>query len=536
LHAITPEDRRLTLISVTMVFGLSAMSQTVVATAMPRIVAELSGLHLYAWVTTAYILASTVSVPIWGKLGDIVGRKTVLLAGTSIFLVGAWLSGLAGEFGSLPLLGGGMTQLIVFRAVQGLGGGAVFTTATAIVADIYGPRERAKFGAAFSTVFGVASVIGPVVGGFFTDHGTVTLFGHEIAGWRWVFYVNLPFAVPALLLIFFRMPTLPARGSGKIDYLGAVLLVMSFVPLLLALNWGGHSHPWSSPLIIGLLVFGVVMLVAFVLVERAVWDPILPLGMFKDPNFRTAICALFFLGLNYLSLSTFLPLFMQVGQGTPATESGLTMLAMMAGMVTSSTVVGQIVANTGRLKPLMVAGGATLLTGVGLLCFIGPDTSTFGIAWRLLIVGIGVGPAQNLLQLTIQNGAQAHEMGMATASTQFVRQIGQTVGVAVFGAVLSATLAGEMQARSPQPGVVRRVEMGDLQRMALDRQDRLAQTKGPIPESAQERAIRESFTVAVRHGLWLCFGALVIAFILMLRTPAARLADRKGAPHAPDAL
>jgi MFS family permease len=228
--AFSADDRRLTLISVTVVFALSSMSTTVVATAMPRIVAELSGLHLYAWVTTAYMLASTVSVPIWGKLGDIIGRKSVILIGACIFLAGAWLSGLAGEFGRLPLVGGGMTQLIASRTVQGLGGGALFTTALAIVADIYGPRERAKFSGVFGSIFGVFSLIGPVIGGFFTDHGTVTLFGHVIAGWRWVFYVNVPFAIPALCLIFFRMPTLPARGSGKIDYLGAVLMVSACSP------------------------------------------------------------------------------------------------------------------------------------------------------------------------------------------------------------------------------------------------------------------------------------------------------------------
>jgi hypothetical protein len=194
--------------------------------------------------------------------------------------------------------------------------------------------------------------------------------------------------------------------------------------------------------------------------------------------------------------------------------------------------VGQVVAHTGRLKPLMVTGGAILLLGVGLLCFIGPNTSTFGIAWRLAIVGIGVGPSQNLIQLTIQNNAQAHEMGVATASTQFVRQIGQTVGVAVFGAVLTASLASEMRARTPQAGAERHIELGDLQRMALDRQDRMARSHAPIPESAEERAIRESFAVAVRHGLWLCFAAIAVAFIFMLKTPAQALSDRKGALQA----
>jgi EmrB/QacA subfamily drug resistance transporter len=500
--AFSADDRRLTLISVTVVFALSSMSTTVVATAMPRIVAELSGLHLYAWVTTAYMLASTVMVPIYGKLGDIFGRKPVLVAGVLIFMAGSALCGLAGEFGRLPILGGGMTQLIASRTVQGLGGGALFTTALAIVADIYGPRERAKFSGVFGSIFGVFSLIGPVIGGFFTDHGTVTLFGHVIAGWRWVFYVNVPFAIPALCLILFRMPTLPVRGSGKIDYLGAVLMVTAFVPLLLALSWGGHDYAWLSPVIIGLFAFGLAMLAVFVLVERAVWDPILPLAMFRNRTFSTANSALFFFGMNFTSLSIFLPLFMQVGQGTPATRSGLTMLPLMVGMVLSSNVVGQIVSRTGRLKPYMIGAGALVLAGVILLCFMGPDTSTLGIAWRLGIIGIGLGPSQNLLQLAIQNSAEAHQMGIATASTQFTRQIGQTVGVALFAAILTTSLAVELGRHAPQPGMVRQLDLGDLQRMALERQERAARSKAPLPETRAERAVRESFAVSMRHGLW----------------------------------
>jgi EmrB/QacA subfamily drug resistance transporter len=528
----SPKDRRLTLISVMVVFALSAMSQTVVATAMPRIVAELSGLHLYAWATTAYMLASTVTVPIWGKLGDVYGRKAVLLTGACIFLMGSWLSGLAGEFGHMPLLGGGMTQLIAFRTIQGAGGGALFTTTLAIIAEIHGPRERAKFSGVFGSVFGVASLIGPVVGGFFTDHGTVRLFGHLIAGWRWVFYVNLPFAVPALIMILLRMPTLPARGVGKIDYLGCTLIVAAFVPLLLAINWGGHAYPWLSPVIIGLLVMAVAALAAFVLVERAVWDPVLPLDMFKDRTFSVANSALFFYGMAFMGVSSFLPLFMQVGQGVPATRRGLTMLAMMAGMVTASTTAGHLVARTGRFKPFMIGSGALLILGVGLLCFIGPDTSSLDIAWRLLLVGAGLGPSQSMFQLAIQNRTEPHRLGVATASTQFVRQIGQTVGVALFGAVLTATLAGELARHAPHGGSVRQLELGDLQRMALARQDHRQAAAAPVPETAQERMVRESFSVAMVHCLRFGVAILLLGFGLMLLVPETPLVERHAAGHA----
>src|SRR5690606_32204589 len=236
------------------------------------IVAELSGLHLYAWAVTAYLLVSTVCVPIWGKLGDIWGRKTVLLVGIGVYIAGSALSGLAGEVERLPLLGGGMTQLIWFRALQGLGGGALFTTAFAIAADLFPPRERAKFNGLFSSVFGFASLLGPIVGGYFTDHGTVSLFGQVIQGWRWCFYVNVPLALAAVLIISGKMPSVPRRGDGRIDYPGAVLIVGASVPLLLAVTWGGRDYAWTSPMILGLIAASAVSLALFVVVERAVRD------------------------------------------------------------------------------------------------------------------------------------------------------------------------------------------------------------------------------------------------------------------------
>ncbi len=238
----TDAERRITIIGVMIVFLLSALDQTIVSTAMPVIISQLHGLELYAWVTTAYLLSSTVMVPMWGKLGDLYGRKPVLLAGIGLFLLGSWLSGLAGEFGTLPLLGGGMVQLIVFRAIQGLGGGALFTTAFAIIADLFPPRERGKFAGLFGGVFGLASAVGPLLGGYFTDHGTVSFAGHTIEGWRWVFYLNLPVGLIALFMVIAKMPKLSHAAKGSIDYLGAVLIVAACVPLLLALTFGGQKY------------------------------------------------------------------------------------------------------------------------------------------------------------------------------------------------------------------------------------------------------------------------------------------------------
>src|ERR1700732_5079378 len=240
----TDAERRITIIGVLIVFLLSALDQPSVSTAMPVIISLLHGLELYSWVTTAYLLSSTVMVPVWGKLGDLYGRKPVLLIGIGLFLFGSWLSGLAGEFAALPLLGAGMLQLVVFRPIQGLGGGALFTTAFAIIADLFPPRERGKFAGLFGGVFGLASAVGPLLGGYFTDHGTVTIAGHTVEGWRWVFYLNLPMGLIALFMVIAKMPKLSQASKGTIDYLVAVLIVASCVPLLLALTFGGQKYAW----------------------------------------------------------------------------------------------------------------------------------------------------------------------------------------------------------------------------------------------------------------------------------------------------
>lgn len=539
-HAYSDEDRRLTLISVLIVFLLSAMSQTVIGTAMPRIIAELSGLHLYAWATTAYLLSSTVMVPIWGKLGDLYGRKPVLLTGIAIFLAGSWLAGLAGEFGDLPVLGGGMTQLIFFRALQGLGGGALFTTAFAIIAELYPPRERAKFSGLFGSIFGLASVFGPVIGGFFTDHGTVTLFGHVVAGWRWVFYVNVPFALVAVAMILIKMPTVPPRGQGRIDWLGAGLIVTGFVPLLLAVTWGGREFPWGSAVVLGLFGLAIASLAGFIFVERRVRDPILPLGLFGNRTFTTANAASFVYSMAFMGTTAFLPLFMQVGQGVPATKSGLTMLALMVGMIATSTVTGQLVTRTGKFKPFMMMGGVALLAGVGSLCFIGPDTSTLDLAARLLLVGVGLGPGQSLFNVAVQNAVPFHQLGVATSSGQFVRQIGSTMGVALFGALLTAGLSSELARHAPAtPGAaVRHLDLSDLQKMALQRslhpEAEAARAADPAAQ-AQDHMVRESFSVAIVHGMVFSFIVLVAGFVLMLMIPAVKLRDRPDGPPAAEA-
>jgi EmrB/QacA subfamily drug resistance transporter len=450
---ITPAERRLTLAALAVVVLLSALDQTIVATAMPRIIEELQGLSMYAWVTTAYLLTSTVSVPLYGKLSDQYGRKPILIIGVLLFLAGSALCGLSGEFGPMPVLGDGMMQLVVFRALQGLGAGALMTVSFAVMADLYPPRERGKVFGLFGSVFGLATVIGPFIGGFFTDHGTVTLMGYEVAGWRWVFYVNLPLGALALFMIIYRMPVLRKGGGGNIDYLGAVLVVLTAATFLLALTLGGTRYAWDSPTILGLFAVSVVSLAMFIWVEARTAEAILPLHLFGIPTFRTGTLGSFVMSMAFLGVVMFMPLYMQVVQGVSATQSGLALLPLMVALIFSSIMSGRIVARTGKYKLMMVAGGVTLAAGVVSLTGIDADTTSLDLAWRLALTGLGLGPAQNLFSLVIQNAAPMKDLGVATSMSQFSRQMGSTVGVAVFGTFLIHALTDELPKHVPQmPG------------------------------------------------------------------------------------
>ncbi|MCP5144294.1 MAG: MFS transporter [Gammaproteobacteria bacterium] len=464
----TAEQRRATLGALLIVFLLGALDQTIVSTAMPRIVEQLKGLHLYAWVTTSYMLASTVTVPIYGKLGDQFGRKPILLTGIVIFLLGSVLCGVAGEFGSLPVLGGGMSQLVVFRGLQGIGGGALFTIAFATIADMYSPRERSRFMGMFGAIFGLASIVGPFVGGFLTDFGDMTLLGYDIAGWRLVFYVNLPLGFLSILILVRRMPFMPGTGSPHVDYVGAALIIATFVPLLLALSWGGHEFAWDSPQIIGLFVGATIALAVLLKVETMVAEPIIPLTLFQNKVVSSVNVAGFLVGMSFFGVVMFMPLFMQVVQGISATNSGLAMFPLMAGMMTGSISAGNIVARGGRYKRILIGGVLILATGALFLSHVGPDTPIWIIAICLALVGLGLGPSQSINNIAVQNAVPPTQIGIATSATQFFRQIGSTVGVAVFGTMLTANLTAELPRQLPVlPGLdVAALDLAELQGLA----------------------------------------------------------------------
>ena len=467
---VTDAEKRTILTALAVVMLLSALDQTIVSTAMPRIIEQLHGLSMYAWVTTAYMLASTVSVPIYGKLSDLYGRKPIMVIGVVVFLVGSALCGLSGEFGDLPIIGDGMMQLVLFRAIQGLGGGALMTVSFAVIGDLYPPRERGKLFGLFGSVFGLATVIGPFIGGFFTDHGTVTILNHEVAGWRWVFYVNLPLGLLALFMLLYRMPPLRHRGSGKVDYVGAALVVLTFTPLLLGLTLGGTSYPWDSPQIISLFALSVVSFIVFLWVEMRSAEPILSIQLFRIKTFRAAILASFVVSMAFLGVVMFMPLYMQVVQGISATQSGMSLLPLMGGLILSSMISGRLVTRTGRYKPFMIAGGIVLILGVISLTQITAQTTTGDLAWRLALTGIGLGPAQTLFNMVLQNAAPMTELGSATGLGQFARQIGSTVGVAIFGTFLTHSLTAELPRHLPlMPGASEHsLDLGETQRSAMN--------------------------------------------------------------------
>jgi EmrB/QacA subfamily drug resistance transporter len=515
----SPLEKRVTLAALMIVFMLSALDQTIVATAMPRIVAQLSGLDLYAWVTTAYLLASTVMVPIYGKLSDIYGRKPILTFGIALFMLGSMLCGLAGEFGDLPLLGGGMVQLIVFRAIQGLGGAALITSAFAVIADLYPPRERAKLGGLFGSTFGLASVIGPLIGGFFTDLPTASVLGYDVAGWRWVFYINLPLAGLALFMILVKMPRLTHRTGGKIDFAGAGLLLTTFVPLLLALSWGGTAG-WHSPRILGLFVLSAVSLAAFLLVEARVANPIISLSLFKNRTFATANLSAFLMFMAFMGMVAFLPLYMQLGLGMPAAKSGLAMTPLTLGLILAATASGFLVNKLGRYKAVMVGGAALTTLAAFLLSQTPSDASLFDLMWRVTLLGIGLGPAQSVFNLASQNAVPRAQLGVATSAGQFFRQVGSTVGVAVFGAVLTHNLAEPPRRGEPAPTAqVQTLSLADLEKLAM------SSSMSPDAE-AVDPAVRETVTEAILGVIFAGFIVCLLGFTATLAVPALPLQAR----------
>jgi len=408
---------------------LAMLDMTIVSTALPAITSDLHGLGQLSWVVTAYLLTSTTTTPIWGKVSDLYGRKVVLQTAVIIFLAGSLLAGAANS----------MAWLIVTRGIQGLGGGGIIVLVMAVIADVIPPRERGRYTGMFGAVFAVASIAGPLLGGFFVD--TLT--------WRWIFYINLPIGIAALIVLGIALDVPVRKQRHHIDYLGAVMMVAGVTLLLLVTEWGGSRYEWLSPTIIAMSVTSLTLLALFVWRQLRVPEPIVPMTLFRNPVFRVSSMMAFDVGFAMFGAIVFVPLYLQVVLGATPTQSGLELIPMMAGMLTASITSGRIISRIGRYKIFPIIGTALAAIGMFILSRIQVDSSYWLAATGLLILGLGLGNVIQVLLLAVQNSVKPTEIGVAISGNTFFRSIGATIGTAAFGAILASRLATEITSSLP---------------------------------------------------------------------------------------
>jgi EmrB/QacA subfamily drug resistance transporter len=396
---------------------LAALDQTIVATALPRVVNDLGGITQYSWVFTAYMLTSTVTVPLYGKLGDVYGRKNLFLISIVVFLAGSALCGAATS----------MTQLVAFRAVQGIGAGGLFPLSLAVIGNIVPPRDRGRWQGLIGAVFAASSIAGPAIGGFIVDN----------ASWRWIFLVNLPIGGLALVVISVTMPRRAPQSDHTIDWLGAGVLATGIGALLLGLVWGGKQYPWTSVHVLGALILAAVLLTAFALVERRAREPILPFEILRNPIVAGSVACMALVGMAMFGTISYVPLFVQGVIGTSATSSGVVLTPLMLGAVTTSLLTGQLVSRTGRYRWNAILGPLVLTAGMLLLWRMDVTTTNGQAARNMVIAGIGIGSMMQVFVISVQNAVSRSNIGSATALTQFGRQIGATLGVTIMGVIVN---------------------------------------------------------------------------------------------------
>ena len=489
---------------------LAALDQTIVGTALPTIVGDLGGLNQLSWVVTAYILASTISTPLYGKLGDLYGRKRLFQFAIVIFLVGSVLCGISQN----------MAELIGFRALQGLGAGGLMVGALAIIGDLVPPRERGRYQGYMGGVFALASVVGPLIGGFFVDH----------LSWRWVFYVNLPVAALALVVVAAVLPAAGERRSHRIDFEGAALLAGGAGALTLALTWGGTTYPWGSGTIVGLFGAGAVLLAVFVLQERRAVEPIIPPHLFANGIFRASAGMGFLVALAMFGAIIYLPLFLQVVHGISPTSSGLRLLPLMGGLMVASIGGGRTISRIGRYRPFPIVGTILMTAGMTMLSRIGVDTSYLWLAMSMLVLGLGMGLVMPVIVLAVQNAVDPHDLGTATASTTFFRSMGGSFGVAIFGAIFTNRLGYWLPKELPASA---RLGSGGASALLHSSPARLKSLQPDV-----HAGLVQAFSLAL-HAVFLWavpFGVLAFVVSLFLREVPLRdrAAVRPGAAEGAD--
>jgi EmrB/QacA subfamily drug resistance transporter len=501
---VNPRARFEILFAVLLGMFLSALDQTIVGPVLPRIVTDLQGADYYTWVVTAYLLTSTVTIPVYGKLSDLYGRRPLLMFGIVLFLIGSALSGLSQT----------MWQLILFRGIQGLGAGALFPISLAVIGDLFTPAERGKYQGLFGAVFGVAFLVGPFLGGFLTDN----------ISWHWVFFVNLPVGLIALYFIWHLLPTVKRAGSRfNLDVPGVVTLMLAIVPVLVALTIAENGD-WTAPEVIGGFAMGVVFLVVFVLVENRAEDPVIPLGLFRNSTFTVSAIATFFATFGFATAIIFLPLWFQIVQGASSTASGYDLMPFLFGLIASSIASGQIVSRTGHYKWLLVGSMALVAVGLTLFTNLRTETPTLNLWLWMIVTGIGVGPMMAVFTLIVQNAVPFRLLGTATSDLTLFRQIGTSVGLTVAFTVFENNLTwgllrDQIVAKGAPAAAVPLVAPPGFnigQDLTSVGGGSSTQFLTQVPAQLQQiflNGFHEAFSIALGSSMWIGVGAAIIACV-----------------------
>lgn len=516
---------------------LSSLDQTIVSTAMPTIVQELHGLEHMSWVFTAYMLGSTVTVPIYGKLSDIFGRRNLYLLGILIFLIGSMLCGLSQN----------MMQLILFRGLQGIGGGAMMVNSFSIIGEVFPPAERGKYQGMIGGVFGLSSVAGPLLGGWITDN----------VSWRWVFYVNIPLGILALFVLSATLPKMAThKNNKKIDWWGGFFITATLIPLLLSLVLGGSVYQWTSAIVIGALSISLISLLIFIKIEKTTSNPILSLDLFKNKTFVVSVSAMFLTAMGMFGAILYVPIFSQGVIGGSATHAGLVLTPMMLSLVTASTIAGQIISRTGKYKLLAIIGTALIVFALFYFSTLSVTTQNSGLISRMIVLGFGLGATMPIFTLAVQSAFSRERLGEVTAGSQLFRNVGGTVGTAVLGGIMNSHLTKQMQALQSEPFVteMKSFDAGKTQGhfdgsfiQAVLNPEKQQQIKGLIsklPAASQSRAITDfnhfiaSSKLAFSHAInnvflaAACFMCVALVLVLFLPQIPLRSSDRPAMEEA----
>ncbi len=506
---ITSRQRTLILVGTLIGMLVAAINQTTVTTVLPTIASDLHGLDLYTWVFTASMLASAIAVPIFGKLSDLYGRRRLYIIGTTTFMVGAAAAGFAQS----------MEQLVAARAIQGIGMGAIMPLAMAIIADVVPATERGKWQGAMGAVFGLATVLGPLAGGWVSDN----------FGWRWIFWGNVPLGLVALGIIVTQMHIPFTPRNAKIDWLGAATLGGALFTLLLGLSEGGKAgHGWDSAYILGLLGASIVLLVLFVLVERRAEEPVIPIDMLLERNVALTSIAGVAIGAGMFAGIFYVPLFMQAVVGVSSADSGLALVPLMFGLILSSTVSGIVIGKTHKYKAIIVVGPAIAALGLYLMSEMGPDASVFDAGWRMCLTGVGIGLAMQNLMLVAQNSVDMRNMGVVTSLATLARSVGGTVGISVLGTIFATSLSGNIRDRMAEIAAANGSAGGDSGASALANFDSsmiLDARNSDLPEPVKE-AIRLGVSDSLLHVFLIGVPFLAVAFVSALLLRRDPLSDR----------